>query len=215
MPQRATAQQHGFLLGKTIFRGANQKQIERRIFGMDQKKLTGALQKRGLEKVSTKEVVDVLTGKSRTGLKARDMARVVQAFQDLGVATDREGASTLVMRAGRTAQGMENGVTLKDTLTEGQFKRRMRDLAVERRAEADAELQGAGAERLGVRERMRQALGRAPSDMPGLGTQGQSEGAAIRSIRDQLREQLSLRPTFTVPKPPPGVMPPGRTPFSP
>jgi hypothetical protein len=195
-----------------MFHGADAARITQNLSNVGEHRMKEALEKHGLNGMSTHDVTKILTGRDRAGLSPSDMKKMVSALQDVGVASSKEGAGSLVQRVARTVAGKEGGVTLKDTLTESAFKDRMRGLARERRDETEAE-ERANAENpsMGVLDRMRTANARA--NQSGSASASRAGGQTIRETRDLLRRQLQLQPRMKIPPKPMGEEPaaPGTT----
>lgn len=196
---RASGKQIGASVGKMIFRGQDEKRIHHRLEKIGGEKLQQALANRGIVDADTREIAQALSGKGR-GWSQSKYKQVVAALQDVGVAQHAKSASSMVLKASRNAQQELEG----PHLTPEQIKARMKELARERREEANAEEE---AQQMGVLDRMRGAQGRA-NKVDKAAQEGAllealpdtSTGSTVRSVRDELRKDLGLQPKIALPK---------------
>lgn len=107
----------------------------------------------------------------------------------------------MVLKASRNAQQELEG----PHLTPEQIKARMKELARERREEANAE---DAEHQMGILDRMRGAQGRAnkidKAAQEGALLEGLPEtstGSTVRSVREELRKDLGLQPKIALNKP--------------
>ncbi len=196
---RASGREIGSSVGRMIFRGQDARRIERRLEKVGADKLKSALAKRGAGDVEIGDIAKAMSGKEKawTPLKYK---KVVAALQDVEVAQKAKSASAMVLKASRDAQAALEGPHLSPE----QLKVRMKELARERRAEADAEEEG-----LGVLDRMRGAMGRA-NKAERLTAQARLEeeragatgsASTVRELRESLRKDLGMQPKIRLPKP--------------
>ncbi|MCC7523151.1 hypothetical protein IT407_05160 [Candidatus Uhrbacteria bacterium] len=196
MPQRATKKDLGVSMGKIIFHGQDAKRIERRLSKIDQTKMKDALSRRGISGIDNRDIAKVMAGEHRSGMSQSMLKNVVEALQEVGVARKAKSASQMVLKASKDAQD-----TLNPGLTNQAVKARLKNLARERRQEADAVPQE---ESMSILDRMRGAMGRANkvgSTEPVDETQNEAPAnATVRKIRESAREDLKLRPKLVIPK---------------
>ncbi|MCC6563664.1 hypothetical protein IT087_02120 [Candidatus Uhrbacteria bacterium] len=201
MPMRASGKQVGASVGKMLFGGQDAKRIQHRLEKKGGEKLQQALIKRGVTDVDTKDIAKALAGESRGGWSQSRYKQVVAALQDVGMAQKAKSASSMVLKAARNAQQTLDG----PHLTPEQIKARLKELARERRSEANAEESEA---QMGVLDRMRGAQGRANkvdlAAQEGALLESQnpfSETSSVRDVRDQLRKDLGMQPKIALNKP--------------
>ncbi len=190
MPQRASGKQIGVSVGKMLFAGQDTKRIQHHLEKKGGEKLQKALVRRGVTDLNTKDIAKALTGESRGAWSQSRYKQVVAALQDAGLAQTAKSASSMVLKAARNAQEELEG----PHLTPEQLKARFKVLARERRAEAEAEEVG---HKTGVLDRMRGAQGRANK----ISENPLPEETTVRGVRDQLRQDLGLRPKIVLSKP--------------
>ncbi len=189
---RADKKDVGASLGKMMFRGEKTaKQIMRR---MDTPIFREALDRRGAGELGVEKIAKSLAGKDRAGLSMREMKQVVSAMQDADLAAKARSASQMVLTAARNAQ--ENAPAFESPQERKDFMRR---LAVERRKEANAEMevtqQGEG--QTGLLERMRrQKRGRASKES------AEENGASSSASVSAPRERIALAPKPVLPEKP-------------
>lgn len=197
---RASGKQVGASVGKMLFRGQDEKRIHHRLEKIGGEKLQQALANRGIVDADTREIAQALSGKGR-GWSASKYKQVVAALQDVGMAQQAKSASAMVLKASRNAQQELDG----PHFTPEQIKARMKQLARERRQEANAE---ESSDQMGILDRMRGAQGRA-NKIDKAAQEGAllealpetSTGSTVRSIREELRKDLGLQPKIALPKP--------------
>lgn len=200
MPMRASRKDVGTTLGRVIFKGkASSQGIQRKLTNVSQTKLQDAMEHRGLSGVTHKEIGDVLTGKDRAGWSTKRLKQAVEVLQDVGIASKKETASSMVMRVSQSASG-QGGVKLKEVLTSSQYKRHMQEQARERREEAETEEKEKG-ETVSVLDRMRGDMGRANKAAKAAPPEDLSANGNIREMRETMRETLTLQPKVVLPKP--------------
>ncbi len=196
---RASGKEIGSSVGRMIFRGQDARRIERRLEKAGAEKLKSALERRGAGDVEIGDIAKAMSGKEQgwTPLKYK---KVVAALQDVEVAQKARSASAMVLKASRDAQAALEG----PQLSPAQLKARMKELARERRAEAETE-EG----QLGVLDRMRGAMGRANkaermtaqarlAEERASGTETQP---TVRALREALRKDMGLQPRIRLSKP--------------
>jgi hypothetical protein len=197
MPQRASKQTVSAAVGRMLFRGKTDKQVAKKLAGVNQDKLSAALKKRGLGEVKKDELSKVLSGKSKTGWSMTKLRQAVEAMQDVGIARKARTAQQMVLTASREAQKVEGGARI---LTPEQLKARFRALAVERREEANGEEKASGP---GILERMRTTAGGKNVIAAGR-MRAEGNGKGIEELRQTLREtrtnRVPLAPKFHLPK---------------
>jgi hypothetical protein len=200
---RASRKDIGKTLGSVIFRGkATSHGIQRKLAGASQTRLEQAMEHRGLSGVTKKEIGDVLTGKDRAGWSSKNLKKAVEVLQDVGIASKKETASSMVMRVSQSAAG-QGGVKLKEVLTATQYKRHMQEQSRERREEAEEEEKKKKSGSVSVLDRMRGDMGRANKPTDAAAAETAPAGTNIRETREALREQIALRPSIVLPKPVP------------
>lgn len=179
-----------------IFHGDTAHHIEHKLGSVNQDALHNALAKRGMAS-ERKDIAKVLTGEHRAGWNQAKLRDVVEALQEVGLAKGEKSASEMVLRASRDAQAAAN-----PGLSAGAVKARLKGIAVERRAEAETE---ESAEHMGILDRMRGDMGRANKSDHKPGTDNPDEPAnkTVRQIREQMSQDLKLRPHLDIPKEPP------------
>jgi hypothetical protein len=173
-----------------LFGGQDAKRIQHRLDKKGGEKLQQALVKRGVTDVDTKEISKALSGESRGNWSQGRFKQVVAALQDAGLAQAAKSASSMVLKAARNAQQEMEG----PHLTPEQIKARLKVLARERRSEAEAE---AASHEVGILDRMRGAQGRANK----VAEDPVPEETTVRGTREQLRQDVGLRPKIVLPKP--------------
>ncbi len=184
-----------------LFAGRSAKVIQHHLEKKGGEKLQQALVKRGVTGVDTKDIAKALSGESRGSWSQSRYKQVVAALQDAGLAQTAKSASAMVLKASRNAQQELDG----PHLTPEQIKARLKDLARERRSEAETE---EAEHQMGVLDRARGAQGRAnkvdlaaqeaallESKLPA------SETSTVRKVREELRKDLGLQPRIALPKP--------------
>lgn len=186
---RASGKQIGASVGKMVFHGQDAKRIAHRLEKIDSDKLKQALVKRGAGSIDTKDIAEAMSGKGR-GWSQVKYKQVVAALQDVGVARTAKSASSMVLKASRNAQDAFEGPRMSPE----QLKAHMKNLARERRSEAETE----GSESsMGVLDRMRGAMGTA--------NKGESvpveQGKTVRETRELMRKDMALQPKIVVSKP--------------
>ncbi len=195
MPQRASNQLVSTNVGKMIFHGQSAKRIERSLGTVDKQKMKDALSRRGLGGKENKEIAKVLAGEHRAGWRQNDLKNLVEALQEVKIAKHAKTAGEMVLKASRDAQLEAN-----PGLTAGAIKARLKRIAQEQRAEADAPTEEHD---MTVLDRMRGAMGRAnKSDraIPEPKSADESTNASVRKMRDEIRRDLSLQPKIVLPK---------------
>ncbi len=198
---RASGKEIGSSVGRMIFRGHDAKRIERRLEKVGDEKLKAALIKRGAGDVDTREIAKAMSGDGK-GWSQLKYKKVVAALQDVDVAQKAKSASAMVLKASREAQQALEG----PRFTPEELKARMKMLARERRADADAEEATEGS---GILDRMRGAIGRAnkveqTTTTARLAEESKGEPEAertVRGLREELRKDLGLQPRMRLPKP--------------
>lgn len=198
MPQRASRSAIGASVGKMVFHGQSAKRIEHRLKNVDQGKLKAALGKRGMATAAHKDIAKVLAGESRAGWNQARLRDVVEALQEVGLAKGEKSASEMVLKASRNAQADAN-----PGLSAGAVKARMKNLARERRAEAEGEATQ-GEASMSILDRARGAMGRANkvSTSPAEIEIGEdSANATVRKLRETMRQDMKLQPKLVIPKP--------------
>jgi len=192
MPQRATNQSVSSSVGKMIFHGQSAKRIEHRLKTVDQGKMKDLLVHRGLSK-DTSEMAKVLSGEHRSGWSPAKLRSAVEVLQEVGLARKAKTAHEMVLTASRTAQAAAN-----PGLSALAVKRRLKGLAVERRAEAGTDTQSTG-----VLDNMRGAAGRANAVNREQGAESSTEEPAnksVREMREEIRQEMKLQPRLDVSK---------------
>lgn len=182
-----------------VFHGQSAKRIEHRLKSVDQDKLKEALGRRGMASAANKDIAKVLAGESRAGWNQARLRDVVEALQEVGLAKGEKSASEMVLKASRNAQADAN-----PGLSAGAVKARLKGLARERRAEAEAEAMP-GESSMSVLDRMRGAMGRAnkvQGNQPAEAAAEDSANATVRKLRETMRQDMKLQPKLVIPKPP-------------
>lgn len=196
MPQRASNQSIGTNVGKMIFHGQSAKRIERALGSVDKQKMQDALSRRGLGGKEHREIAKVLSGEHRSGWRHSDLKNLVEALQEVKLAKHAKSAGEMVLMASREAQLEAN-----PGLTAGAIKARLKRIAQEQRAEAEAP---AEEHELSVLDRMRGAMGRA--NKVDRANQAQAVSAdepankSVRKLREEIRQEMKLQPKIVVPK---------------
>lgn len=196
MPQRASNQLVSTNVGKMIFHGQSAKRIERALGSVDKQKMQDALSRRGLGGKEHKEIAKVLSGEHRSGWRHSDLKNLVEALQDVKLAKSAKSAGEMVLMASRDAQLQAN-----PGLTAGAVKARLKRIAQEQRAEADAPVDE---HELTVLDRMRGAMGRANKVDRASQTQqavvDEPANKSVRQMREEIRQEMKLQPRIVVPK---------------
>lgn len=177
-------------MGKMLFSGRDSKRIQHHLDKKGGEKFQQALAKHGVSDVNTKEISKALSGEAKGHWTQSRFKRVVAALQDVGLAMTDKSASSMVLKAARTAQ--QELADLHPTLeqTKGRIK-----TSVQRRREEIAEEERA--KNGGIMEQMRGAQRTAnlkPED-------ADSEESTVRGMRDQLKQDMGLKPKIVLPKP--------------
>lgn len=196
MPQRASNQDIGTNVGKMIFHGQSAKHIEHALGSVDKGKMKDALSRRGLGGKDHKEIAKVLSGENRAGWRHSELKNLVEALQDVKIAKHEKTASQMVLMASREAQLKAN-----PGLTAGAIKNRLKRIAQEQRAEAEAA--PVDEHDMSVLDRMRGAAGRANKASSEQRAENSSEEPAntsVRKMREEIRQEMKLQPKFVVPK---------------
>jgi hypothetical protein len=179
-----------------IFHGQSAKRIEHALGSVDKQKMHDALSRRGLGGKDHKEIAKVLAGDHRSGWRHSDLKNLVEALQDVKLAKSAKSAGEMVLMASRDAQLEAN-----PGLTSGAIKARLKRIAQEQRAEAEAPV---NERELSVLDRMRGAMGRA--NKVDRANQSQSTAAdepankGVRQMRDEIRQEMKLQPKIVLPK---------------
>ena len=198
MPQRASNQLVSTNVGKMIFHGQSAKRIEHALGKVDKGKMKEALSRRGLGGKDHQEIAKVLSGEHRSGWRHSDLKSLVEVLQDVKLAKHAKSAGQMVLMASRDAQLKAN-----PGLTPTAIKNRLKRIAQEQRAEAEAEIIPKEQES-SVLDKMRGAMGRAnkvdranqaqpaPGDEPA--------NKSVRKMREEVRQEMKLQPKIVVPK---------------
>lgn len=179
-----------------IFHGQSAKRIEHALGSVDKQKMQDALSRRGLGGKDHKEIAKVLAGDHRSGWRHSDLKNLVEALQDVKLAKSAKSAGEMVLMASRDAQLEAN-----PGLTAGAIKARLKRIAQEQRAEAEAPV---NERELSVLDRMRGAMGRA--NKVDRANQSPSSAAdepankSVRQMRDEIRQEMKLQPKIVLPK---------------
>ena len=196
MPQRASNVDIGSGIGKMIFHGQSAKRIERSLGKIDKEKMKSALSRRGLGAKDHKEIAKVLTGEHRAGWRHSDLKNLVEALQDVKLARTAKTAREMVLTASRDAQLKAN-----PGLTAGAIKNRLKRIAQEQRAEAEAA--PVDEHDMSVLDRMRGAAGRA-NKMERVASSATREdepaNKSVRKMREEIRQEMNLQPKIVIPK---------------
>jgi hypothetical protein len=196
MPQRASNQLVSTNVGKMIFHGQSAKRIEHALGSVDKQKMQDALSRRGLGGKAHKEIAKVLAGDHRSGWRHSDLKNLVEALQDVKLAKSAKSAGEMVLMASRDAQLQAN-----PGLTAGAVKARLKRIAQEQRAEAEAPVDE---HEMSVLDRMRGAAGRANKiDRANQAQPVSSDEPAnksVRQMRDEIRQEMKLQPKIIIPK---------------
>jgi hypothetical protein len=195
MPQRASNQLVSTNVGKMIFHGQSAKHIEHALGSVDQQKMKDALSRRGLGGKDHKEIAKVLSGEHRSGWRHSDLKNLVEVLQDVKLAKASKSAGEMVLKASRDAQLQAN-----PGLTAGAIKARLKRIAKEQRAEAEAPVEE---HEMSVLDRMRGAAGRAnkvdrTSQVEAMPDEPANK--SIRKMREEIRQDLKLQPKIVPPK---------------
>ena len=187
---RASEKQVGASVGKMLFSGRDAKRIQNHLDKKGGEKFQQALAKRGVTDVDTKEISKALSGEGKGHWTQSRYKRVVAALQDAGLAMTDKSASSMVLKAARNAQ--QELADLHPTLeqTKGRIK-----TSVQRRREEIAEENTA--KNGGIMEQMRGAQ-RTANMKP---ESSDSEESSVRGMRDQMKQDLGLKPKIVLPKP--------------
>jgi len=173
-----------------LFSGRDSKRIQNHLDKKGGKKFQQALAKRGVADVNTKEISKALSGEGKGHWTQSRFKRVVAALQDAGLAMTDKSASSMVLKAARNAQ--QEFADMHPTLE--QIKGRIKT-SVQRRREEIAEEETA--KNGGIMEQMR-GVQRTANIKP---ESSDFEGSSVRGIRDQLKQDMGLRPKIVLPKP--------------
>jgi len=195
MPQRASNVDIGSGVGKMIFHGQSAKRIEHSLGKIDKEKMKSALSRRGLGGKDHKEIAKVLTGEHRSGWRHSDLKNLVEALQEVKVAKHAKSAGEMVLMASRDAQ-----LKVNPGLTAGAVKNRLKRIAQEQRAEAEAPVDE---HKMSVLDNMRGAAGRANkvgARLTDPTSQQEPANASVRKMRDEIRQEMNLQPKIVVPK---------------
>lgn len=189
MPQRASNQLVSTNVGKMIFHGQSAKRIEHALGKVDQIKMKEALSRRGLGGKDHKEIAKVLSGEHRSGWRHSELKNLVEALQDVKIARHAKSAGEMVLMASRDAQLQAN-----PGLSVGAIKARLKVIAKEQRAEAEAV---PDEREMTVLDRMRGAAGRANKvEIP----ETEPANKSVRKMREEIRQEMKLQPKIVVPK---------------
>lgn len=192
MPQRASNLTIGTNIGKMIFHGQSTKRIESALGKVNKEKMQEALSKRGLGGKDHKEIAKVLSGEHRSGWRHSDLKNLVAVLQDVDLAKHAKSAGEMVLKASREAQAEAN-----PGLSAGAIKNRLKRIAREQRAEAEAPTETEPS----ILDNMRGAMGRANKVVRAT-PEGVSGNADIRKLRDEVRQEMKLQPKIVIPKKP-------------
>ncbi len=187
MPQRASNQAIGTNVGRMIFHGQSAKRIEHALGQVDQQKMKDALSHRGLGGKDHKEIAKVLSGEHRSGWRHSEIKNLVEVLQDVKLAKHAKTAREMVLMASREAQ-----VQASPGLTAGAVKNRLKRIAQEQRAEAEAAPGESGSR---ILDNMRGAMGRANK-----ASDQSSANEGVRKMREEIRQEMNLRPKLVLPK---------------
>lgn len=169
MPQRASRQAIASTLGKRLFRTDKAVKIEKKLKSIGDEKLKKTLAMHGVKNMDAETLSQVFAGGKRTHVSEFELRKIVSALQDKEVhlVSGARAADKIVLTAMREAQE-ENKGQLRG-LSPEQIKLRLKELARERRQEADQEQTLSGTSEhdqsaMGILDRMRGAMGRANQD---------------------------------------------------
>lgn len=196
MPQRASNQLVSTNVGKMIFHGQSAKHIEHALGKVDKQKMHDALLRRGLGGKDHKEIAKVLSGEHRSGWRHSELKNLVEALQDVDLAKHAKSAGQMVLMASKEAQ-----IQASPGLTAGAIKSRLKRIAQEQRAEAEAPKEHESS----VLDNMRGAMGRANKiDRANQQVQEtpveESANKSVRKLREDIRQEMGLRPKIVIPK---------------